>query len=103
MPSGSTCCAGNGENVCVSAPVPDACVSSSRFDPVCPRPHVSGRHWLISSTVMYSRPPASGFPYTASHGRSTPTAFALLQVETNVLPPSTETESLTSVSPCRSA
>src|SRR5207302_10201693 len=47
--------------------------------------------------------PAGGFPWTAGHGRSTPAAFALLQVETNVLPASTESAALTLVSPCRSA
>ena len=99
MPSGSTCCPGSGENVCVSAFAPEAEVSSSMFEPTWPRPRRSGSHCSISSTVMYSRPLLSGSPYVVSQGRSTPTSFALLHVVTKVLPPSTDTESLTSVSP----
>src|SRR5919204_2151459 len=102
MPSGSICCAGSGENTCAAAAGPDACVTSSMFDPACPRPQLRV-HWLIWSTVMYSRPVVSGLPYVASHGLSTPAAFAELHVETNVLPPSVETLSDTLVSPWRSA
>src|SRR5579875_3270226 len=101
MPSGSICWAGSGWKTWALARAPLDCVSVSMLAPAWPNPQLTV-HCSTSSTAMYSRPVVRGSPYTEIHGRSVPVELAWLQVVVQVRPSLVETESLTSVRPCRS-